>query len=57
MCTLVKASNAELSIRMISGNSLLTMVLRFLSHSTGTLTRPEYFGSAADRFRSACSCR
>jgi hypothetical protein len=37
---LVKASNAEFRIRMISGDSLLTIVLRSLSHSTGTLTRP-----------------
>ncbi len=27
-------------MRMISRDSLLTMVARFLSHSTGTLTRP-----------------
>ena len=31
---------------MISGDSLLTIALVFLSHSTGTLTRPVYFGSA-----------
>ena len=34
------------SMRMISDNSLLTIVLRSLSHSTGTLTRPVYLGSA-----------
>jgi len=29
-----------LNMRMISGDSLLTMVRRFLSQSTGTVTRP-----------------
>ena len=38
--TPVKASKAQLSMRMISGDSLLTIVRRFLSHSTGTETRP-----------------
>jgi len=37
---LVNASNAELSMRMISGDSLLTIVRFSLSHSTGTETRP-----------------
>ena len=34
----MKVSNAELNIRIISDDSLLTMVFRFLSHNTGTLT-------------------
>jgi len=36
----VKASNAEFNMRMISDDSLLTIVFVCLSHSTGTLTRP-----------------
>jgi hypothetical protein len=36
----VKASKAELNMRMISDDSLLTMVRRCLSHSAGTETRP-----------------
>jgi hypothetical protein len=38
--TTVNASNAELSMRMISDDSLLTMVRCFLSQNTGTLARP-----------------
>ena len=33
-------------MRMISDDSLLTMVSRCLSHSTGTVTRPSKPGSA-----------
>jgi hypothetical protein len=33
-------SKAVLNMRMISADSLLTMVCCFLSHSTGTVTRP-----------------
>src|SRR5271156_1763009 len=41
-------------MRMISLLSLFTMVLVFLSHSTGTVKRPEYCGSAM-KYRS-CKC-
>lgn len=34
------ASNAVLNMRMISADSLLTIVWFFLSHKTGTVTRP-----------------
>jgi hypothetical protein len=37
---LVNRPKAPLNMRMISDDSLLTIVLRSLSHSTGTLTRP-----------------
>jgi hypothetical protein len=37
---LVKRPKAPFNIRMISADSLLTMVARSLSHNTGTLTRP-----------------
>ena len=35
-----RPSKAVLNMRMISADSLLTMVCCFLSHSTGTVTRP-----------------
>ncbi len=35
-------------MRMISADSLLTIVLSCLSQSTGTVTRPEYFGIGGD---------
>jgi hypothetical protein len=38
--TLVKRPKASFNMRMISADSLLTMVRRSLSHSAGTLTRP-----------------
>ena len=34
-------------MRMMSADSLLTIVFFVLSHSTGTVTRPVYDGSAA----------
>jgi hypothetical protein len=37
---LVNRPKPPLNMRMISDDSLLTIVLRSLSHSTGTLTRP-----------------
>ncbi|MNJ82403.1 hypothetical protein D3C77_817780 [compost metagenome] len=36
----VSSLNALLKMRMISDDSLLTMRFSFLSHSTGTVTRP-----------------
>jgi hypothetical protein len=43
----VNASNAALNMRMISDDSLFTIVARSRSHSTGTVTRPVKRGSAA----------
>ena len=42
-----QALNAELNIRMISDDSLLTIVRRLRSHSVGTVTLPEYSGCVA----------
>lgn len=40
MRTSVQASNSRFSMRMISADSLFTIVRVFLSQSTGTVTRP-----------------
>ena len=41
-----KASNSRLNMRMISDDSLLTIVFFCSSHSAGTVAGPEYFGLA-----------